>query len=134
MALYVDSSALVKRYLREPETDDARSLLGADPLWVSARHTFVETSRVLSLAVAVRQRSRILEAFRRDWRRIHVVELDAMTCDRAADLALTTGVGTMDALHLAAAHRAGGSALPFLTYDQRQARAARALGWTVLGV
>jgi hypothetical protein len=133
VALYVDSSALVKRYLREPETDGARSLLAADPVWVSARHTFVETSRVLSLGVAVRQRSKILEAFRRDWGRIHVVELDATTCDRAADLALASGVRTMDALHLAAAHRAGGSALPFLTYDQRQARAARALGWTVLG-
>ncbi|MFQ5665989.1 MAG: hypothetical protein ACE5I7_06105 [Candidatus Binatia bacterium] len=29
--------------------------------------------------------------------------------------------------------RAGGSALPFLTYDLRQAQAARSLGWTVLG-
>jgi hypothetical protein len=31
------------------------------------------------------------------------------------------------------AERAGGSALPFVTYDLRQAQAARSLGWTVLG-
>ena len=29
--------------------------------------------------------------------------------------------------------RRGWSALPFLTYDVRQAQAARSLGWTVLG-
>jgi hypothetical protein len=39
-----------------------------------------------------------------------------------------------DALHLAAAVRVGGVGTPFLTFDARQAQAARALGLAVLGV
>jgi len=133
VALYVDSSALVKRYLDEPDAEDARTRLAADRSWVTARLTLVESTRVLSAAVPRGARTAVLEAFRTDWRRMHVVELDSTTCERAADFAATLDVRSMDALHLAAAHRTGGPALPFLTYDHRQARAARALGWTVLG-
>lgn len=71
--------------------------------------------------------------FRADWARMLIVELDATTCDRAGDLAETLHVRTLDALHLAVAERAGAGTLPFLTYDVRQAQAARSLGWTVLG-
>jgi predicted nucleic acid-binding protein len=39
----------------------------------------------------------------------------------------------MDALHLAEAQRLGGPGVPFLTFDLRQAQAARALGLTVVG-
>jgi len=63
-----------------------------------------------------------------------VVELDESTCVRAADFAVTLSIRTLDALHLAAAHRIEAPALPFLTYDLRQAQAARSLGWSVLGV
>ena len=123
----------MKRYLREPESDDARARLASDAVWVSARVTLVEVLRVLSVAVPRTARAQQVDAFRADWRRVNVVELDATTCDRAADFAATLDLRSMDALHLAAAHRVGGPALPFLTYDLRQARAARAMGWTVVG-
>jgi uncharacterized protein len=42
-------------------------------------------------------------------------------------------VKTLDALHLAAAQRVGGPELTFVTFDERQAEAARSLGWTVVG-
>jgi predicted nucleic acid-binding protein len=51
----------------------------------------------------------------------------------AAAIAELTGVRTLDALHLAAAQRVGGAAVPFLTFDVRQAQAARGLGLTVVG-
>jgi predicted nucleic acid-binding protein len=73
------------------------------------------------------------KAFRADWDRMHVVELDIPTCERAGDLAETLHLRTLDALHLAAAERAGAGALSFVTYDLRQAQAARSLGWRVLG-
>lgn len=44
-----------------------------------------------------------------------------------------TGTRTLDALHLAAAERAGGSALRFLTFDMRLAQAARSIGFIVVG-
>jgi predicted nucleic acid-binding protein len=48
-------------------------------------------------------------------------------------MAEATGARTLDALHLAAAQRIGGGALPFVTADLRQAQIARSLGWVVLG-
>ena len=41
---------------------------------------------------------------------------------------------TLDALHLAAAERAGGPELTFVTFDTRLAEAARAMGFPVAGV
>ncbi len=40
----------------------------------------------------------------------------------------------LDALHLAAVQRVGGPAVPLLTFDVRQAQAARSLGLTVVGI
>lgn len=53
--------------------------------------------------------------------------------ERAATVAETTGVRSLDAIHLAAAQSAGGTQLTFVTFDLRQAQAARSLGFTVLG-
>lgn len=133
MSLYVDASALVKRYVDEPSRRECLEILGSDPVWVSARHTFVEVSRGLARAHAVQDRAHAERLFRGDWVAIAVVELDESVCGAAADFAVTLGVRTLDALHLAAAERVGGGALPFLTYDRRLAQAARSLGWAVLG-
>lgn len=62
-----------------------------------------------------------------------IIELDDATCRLAAEIAEILKVRTLDALHLGAARRAGDGALPFVTYDLRQAQAARSFGWTVLG-
>lgn len=61
-----------------------------------------------------------------------IIELDADTCELAATIAEQTGVRTLDALHLGAARRLG-TALTFLTFDVRQAQAARSLGFAVAG-
>jgi predicted nucleic acid-binding protein len=134
VSLYVDTSALAKRYLDEPESEACEALLLADPDWVTARHTFVEMHRTLARVASGRAFARARDAFLVDWDRMAVAELDEPTCARAAELTLTLGARSLDALHLAAAHRVGGAALPFLTYDLRQAQAARSLGWSVLGV
>lgn len=134
MSQYVDSSALIKLYLDEPRTPDAAAILGGDLDWVTARHTWVEVRRALAgaglepAALAV-GRSR----FSSDWERMDVVELAAPVCDVAARFAEETGVRTLDALHLGAASLAGGGRLPFVTFDLRQAQAARSMGWTILG-
>ena len=133
MSLYVDTSALLERYIDEDESAACERLLVADPSWVTARHTWVEVLRNLGRLLQGAERARVRSVFRADWSRMLVVELDVTTCERAGDLAETLQVRTLDALHLAAAERAGAGALPFLTYDVRQAQAARSLGWTVLG-
>jgi hypothetical protein len=64
---------------------------------------------------------------------MHVVELDELTCEIAAGVAEATGARSLDALHLGAMSRAGKGSLSLLTFDVRQAQAARALGFAVLG-
>jgi len=133
VTLYLDSSALLKRYVEEPDSDCAEEILASDPSWLTGRHTYVEVSRNLARLIGGRELPRLEEVFREDWKAIQVVELDRVTCERAADIARSEGVRTLDALHLAAAGRVGGSALRFVTFDFRQARAARAMGFSVLG-
>jgi uncharacterized protein len=60
------------------------------------------------------------------------VELDEATCDLAAQIAEVSALRALDALHLAALRRVG-SDVPLLTFDIRQAAAARALGISVVG-
>jgi len=132
---YIDSSALLKRYIDESDSDGAERLLGADPDWVTAAHTEVEVRRTLALRLGHQQAAlqAARAAFEFDWRRMLVVHLDAITCRLAADLAETTQARSLDALHLAAAQRAGAPALRFVTYDIRLAHVARSLGWSVVG-
>ena len=133
MSLYLDSSALLKRYVREPDTADCERLLHADATWTTARHTCVEVLRNLHRLLEGRERQRLERVFRIDWKRIHVVELDRETCERAGELTKSHALRTLDALHLAAAQRLGGGSIAFLTYDVKQARAARELGLRVIG-
>jgi hypothetical protein len=133
VTLYADASALLKRYVDEPESDAAEELLSSDPQLVTGRHTLVEVRRNLARLVAPEKLSTAKARFLEDARSLSILELDTATCDAAAAIAELTGVRTLDALHLAAAQRLGGTALPFLTYDVRQAQAARSLGFTVVG-
>ncbi len=131
---YVDTSALLKRYVDEPDSDRSETVLLADPEWVTARHTLIETRRNLArLLPSDVARARALEAFAADWERMSQVELDATTCDSAAAIAVSTGARTLDALHIAAALRVGGAGSTFVTFDAKQGGAARALGLVVVG-
>ena len=62
-----------------------------------------------------------------------MVELTGDVCEATAKIAEVTGARTLDVLHLGAPREAGGGALPFVTFDLRQAQVARSLGWIVLG-
>lgn len=130
---YVDSSALVKLYVRETDSATAERLLSADPLWVTAAHTQVEVRRTLALRAPPGKLTQLKSDFARDWDRLAVVALDAATCRLAADLAEGTRVRSLDALHLAAAQRVGAPVVRLVTFDLRLGQAARSLGWSVVG-
>jgi predicted nucleic acid-binding protein len=133
VTLYADSSALLKLYFEETESDRAEEILRGDPRWLTAYHSLVEVRRNLArafdgeaLRVAQRQ-------FAADWDALEAIELDAELCIEAAELAEATGVRTLDALHLGAARLAGASdGVPVVTFDHRLGDAARSLGWAVL--
>lgn len=132
MTTYVDSSALLKRYVAEDDSAVADALLGADPTLVTARHTIVEVRRNLTRLLDGDDLALARAAFASDLGAVSIVELDADTCQAAASIAETVGVRTLDALHLAAAQRVAEPGLRFLTFDSRQGGAARQLGLEVV--
>ncbi len=133
MTTYADTSALLKRYIDEPDSGQADVLLGGDPELVTARLTVVEVRRNLARLLTGSHLTATRAAFRSDLASIALIELDADTCELAATIAEQTGVRTLDAIHLGAARRLGTS-ITFVTFDVRQAQAARALGFAVAGV
>ena len=134
MSLYVDSSALLAGYLDEPRGAEFAGFLRSDSDWVSGWHTYVEIRRNLARWLEPAPRGAALEEFEADWHRTRKIDLDPGLCLRAASLAEQTAVRTLDALHLAAADRVRWPGRSFVTADAALGRAARSLGWTVLGV
>ncbi|MBS1846777.1 MAG: type II toxin-antitoxin system VapC family toxin [Actinobacteria bacterium] len=132
MTTYVDTSALLKRYIDEADSERAEALLQSERQLVTGRHTVVEVRRNLARLLAPEHLTGARQAFLADVDRFSIVELDARTCEVAADVAERTGLRTLDALHLGAALRIG-TRIGFLTFDVRQASAARSLGFTVVG-
>jgi uncharacterized protein len=133
MTLYVDTSALLKRYVDEPDSERADALMAGDENLVTGRHTVVEVRRNLARLLSATDASTARAAFTADLAAFALVEPDAATCELAATIAEQTGVRTLDALHLGAARRLG-TTIGFLTFDVRQAQAARSLGLAVVGV
>lgn len=133
MTTYVDSSALMKRYVNEPDSELATALLSSDEVLVSSWITLVEVRRNLARLLS----GKALEGARRqvltDLDSFALVHVDEMTCNMAAVIAEDLGVRSLDSIHLASAQRLLVTALPFVTFDRRQAHAARLLGFTVLG-
>ena len=128
MSLYLDASALVKRYVREEGTDVLVRAMSGVREWSMCRIGFVETTR----AVARGGRRSDLVEVERDWIHFDVIELDDALAGYAARLSITTGLRTLDALHLAAALSLDGDGVTFATWDARLHRAAREHGLRTL--
>lgn len=132
MTLYVDSSALMKRYVDERDSAVAIELMATDPVLVTSRLTEVEVRRNLARLLSDDDASAAKRAFADDLDAFALVALDATTCSEAARIAEQTLCRSLDALHLSSAVRAGASTT-LLTFDARQAQAARTLGLAVVG-
>jgi predicted nucleic acid-binding protein len=118
--------------VEEADSAGADTLLRADRDLLTARHTIVEVRRNLARLLSGHVLAVARRAFADDLQSISIIELDEATCEAAASIAETTGVRTLDALHLAAAQRISAPGVGFLSVDLRLAQAARALGLTVI--
>jgi predicted nucleic acid-binding protein len=120
--VYLDSSALVKLVVAEPESPALRRYLRRRPGRVSCALSRVEVVR------AVRQHGREATARARlVLGRIRLLGIDDALLDAAAELQPGV-VRSLDAIHLAAAHTFGASLEELVTYDARMARAAEITG------
>ncbi len=133
MTLYVDTSALMKRYIDEPDSDLAAEMMLSDPVLVTSRLTEIELRRNLTRLLSGKDILGVRRRVQADLYSFALVDLDARTCNEAARVAEQTLCRSLDALHIAAALRCGDSTT-FLTFDIRQAQAARSAGLTAIGV
>lgn len=134
MTTYVDSSVLMKRYVEEPDSDYAEQLLGTDPVLVTSCVTIVEVRRNLARLLDGSDLISQQMQFSADVDSFALVSCDEALATAAADVAEVVGVRSLDAIHLASAQRLRIPSLTFLTFDLRQAQAARSLGLAVAGV
>ncbi len=132
MTLYVDSSALLKRYIDEHDSALAVDAMTTDPVLVTSRVTEIEVRRNLTRLLDGSPLTDARRHFATDLDTFALVAIDAITCGEAARIAEQTLCRALDAIHLASALRAG-SGTSLLTFDHRQAQAARSLGMAVRG-
>lgn len=126
MALYLDSSAIVKLVVREAESAALRRLLRAHPVRVSSALARVEVTRaVRAQSPAVRARAQAVLT------RIRLLRIDDDILSTAS--MLDPGVlRSLDAIHLASASALGAELDALVTYDARMRDAAAILGYPTL--
>jgi len=131
--LFLDTSALVKRYVEEQDTEFVLRRMDQDPEWVvsSVARTEIEIT-LCRLGFDPGGTPDLWQRFRDDWDQCHVVPVDHACLEGAADIGCRHNVRTLDALHLAAADRLP-RPLVMLTFDRRQATAARSMAIIVEG-
>jgi len=133
MTTYVDSSALTKLYVDEPASALAVEILSVDPVLATSMLSFVEVRRALARHFTGINLVRARELFEADLDRMALIEPTESIWNYAADIAEELGVRSLDAVHLAVAKRLEVASLRFVTFDIRQAQAARLLGLNVVG-
>jgi len=124
--VYLDSSALVKLVVLEPESRALRAYLRGEPQRVScglARTEVLRAVRPVGPAA--------IAAARRLLQRIDLIRLDDALFD-AAGMLEPVGLRSLDAVHLAAAHLVAPVLRASVTYDRRMAEGAGALGFAVV--
>lgn len=126
--LYVDSSALVKLVLAEPESAALRRFISDREHLVSSAVAAVEVVRAARRAS---KSKRVASQARDVIRAVHLLAVDLKVLERAADLAPTT-LRSLDAIHLASALSLDDEIEAMVVYNDRLAAAARAAGLTVL--
>jgi len=126
--LFLDTSALVKRYVEEEGTGPVLELMNRDRDWSASALCLSEARITLChLPVDEETASRLADALEDDWDRLFVVPVDELCLSEAIELGCRHRLRTLDAVHLAAAGRIPGP-VTFVSFDGRQLEAASALG------
>jgi predicted nucleic acid-binding protein len=126
--LYLDASALVKRYVAEEGSDVLLQAMSEADGWAICRVGYVETARAVGLAAG----KAAVNKFVADWPSFAVVEVDGSLAEHAAELTFAEELRSVDALHLAAALLIASPELTLATWDVRLHGAAQRQGLAVL--
>lgn len=136
MIVYLDASALVKRYVAEAGSAEVEALIGEARAIGTAVVSRAEVAAALAKAARVGLVTRdaalkALEAFNADWEHLIRLQFGEPLAARAATLAWEHGLRGYDAVHLATAMvwcEALGETATVATYDRELWRGAQASG------
>ena len=140
MILFCDTSALLKLYIAEPESDTLKArVLEVEAVavcriaWAEAHAAFSRRAReVPEDALTIEQAKTALTA---DWPHFVVLEIDQLLVERAGEYADTFALRAYDSIQLAAAFETGRiaqSPVCFACFDVRLNKAAKVLGMACL--
>ena len=124
-ATYLDSSAIVKLAVREPESDALRRYVRRRRPLVSSALARAEVLRALLPGGEA-----ALTAGRHALARVDLVRVNDRVLTLAGSLQ-PAELRSLDAIHLATADRLGADLGVIVTYDERMTVAARSLGYKV---
>ena len=124
---YLDSSAVAKLFLPEPERSALESALLEKRGLFTSRLALTECGRIVT-----RLGREVTDAFIEDvFGPFVLIDLSSDIL-RAASGVLPSGLRSIDAIHVVTALSLGEPSLEVITYDRRMAEAARAHGLTVV--
>lgn len=140
MILYLDTSALAKRYIREDGTEQVAAWVREADVVGTSLVAAVEMSAVLGrlrkmAALDEDTATDVLETFRGGWPAYVRLPLSEATATRAGELAFSQGLRGYDAVHLATAMLWGAAmAAPVVlaTFDRQLHAAAQTVGVATL--
>lgn len=137
MTLYLDTSGLVKLYIREEDSDTIAAAVASATVVATSLLAYPEACaaferRRREKGITPAALKTVMQAFDADWPSFVAVGIDANLSREAARLAAAHGLRAADALHLASFKRivaaAGDDDVTFLCADDRLSKAARHLG------
>jgi predicted nucleic acid-binding protein len=139
MNLYADTSALIKKYVREAGSEEAAANFEQHEAIVSAAITQVEMASAMAKAARLgwvdkAELSSAWRDFLGHWPAYIRLPLSAAVVERAADLIWKHGLRAYEAVHLASALTCKdmtGDELVFACYDKALSEAARQEGLEV---
>ena len=136
MIVYLDASALVKRYIAEAGSPEVEALIGEAQVIGTAVISRAEVAAALAKAARIGLVTRAagakaLQAFNTDWEHLVRLQLSEPLAARAAALAWEHGLRGYDSVHLASAlvwSETLGETVAVATYDRELWRGAKASG------
>ncbi len=142
MILYLDTSALVKRYFREPSSDEvialwknATEIIISSVAYAEALASFYRKKRETDLREATARK--VIQTFRQDWKSFIRIEVNDALNEYLDNTLQKHSLRGFDAIHLASAVLMRESLredILFVCFDQVLARAAHSEGFDTFPV
>lgn len=132
--IYFDSSALVKRYLKEDGTEVVKSILRAEKMIGTSKLTYPEMfsafmRKFRTAEIGEKHLQSVIDTFETDWAHFFVIEFHDELLQRGKELIERYPLKAADAVHLSSAlwlELTTKANLTFLTSDDTLVKAARA--------